>query len=153
MKILLSVDLSEPPAMTQMIEEMADRMQAELLVLHVCPPAPATTIAPIDPMTGLSAFAPYTHYDPQLEENIERADQNAFQSFLSERFRRPLHAALHKGDPAQLILEDADRHDVDLIVLGKHHHSRLEEWLVGSVTTEVVKHAKRPLLLYPLEKS
>lgn len=73
------------------------------------------------------------------------------QAFLVERFQKPVRAALRFGDPARTILEDADEHDVDLIVLAKRHQSTLERWLLGSVATDVLRNTKRPTLFMPID--
>lgn len=151
MKILFAIDLSEPPAVTKAVEALAARLGAELFVLHVMDPAPAAAMAPVDPLTGLSGYAPYALYDPQLEDNIARAEEHAMQTFLTERFEQPVRAALRLGEPAPTILEDAEEHDVDLIVLGRRHHSRLERLFLGSVASDVLAKTTRPTLFMPIE--
>lgn len=150
MRILFATNLSEPPSVTAEIERLARLLDADVFVLHVIPPAPTAAVAPIDPMTGLSGFAPYTLYDPELEANIEEAEEHAFKAFLTERFTTPVHAGIRKGEPAELILEDAEDHDADLIVLGKRRHGRLERLLVGSTAQAVLKKSKRPTLVMPV---
>ncbi len=44
--------------------------------------------------------------------------------------------------PARAVVEYADDHDVDLIVMGSHGRGRIEHWLIGSVAERVVRHAK-----------
>lgn len=152
MRILFASSLSEPSSVTGEIERLARRLDADVFVLHVISPAPSAAVAPIDPMTGLSGFAPYTLYDPDLEATIEEAEENAFTTFLTERFTMPVHAGIRKGDPADLILEDADEHDVDLIILGKRRQGRLERLLVGSTAQNVLKRAKRPTMVMPVDE-
>ncbi len=153
MTILFATDLSEPPSVTRTIEQWTDRMDAELLVLHVVVPRRAGEWASAaDPMTGLSGLSPYDPYDPTLEENLERAEEDAFHRFLTARFRRSVRAALRRGDPADAILDDADDHDADLIVLGKHRRGRLERLLLGSTAKEVLNHSARPTLFVPVEE-
>lgn len=152
MRVLFATNLTEPVSLTAEVEELARLLDAELFVLHVMSPAPAASIAPIDPMTGLSGFAPYTLYDPQLEANIEEAEEHAFKTFLIERFTIPVHAGLRKGDPAPVILDDADEHDVNFIVVGKRQHGRLEQLLVGSTAHDVIKKAQRPTIVLPVEE-
>ncbi|GIV57231.1 MAG: universal stress protein [Bacteroidetes bacterium] len=150
MKILFAVDLKEPVNVTRAVEDLAARLEAELLVVHVFSAAPASSI-PLDPMSGFGDFS-YVLYDPDVQENIEKAEQHEFDAFLVHRFTRPVKAALLHGDPAPTLLQEAEAQNVDMIVLGKRHHSRLERLLLGSVTRDVVEHASRPVLLMPIEK-
>lgn len=152
MRVLFATNLSEPVTLTTEVEELARLLGAELFVLHVMPQAPAASVASIDPMTGLSGFAPYTLYDPQVEASLEEAEEHAFRSFLIDRFSMPVHAGLRKGEPAPLILEDADEHDVDFIIVGKRRHGRLERLFVGSTAQDVIKKAMRPTIVLPVEE-
>ncbi|MEX0822299.1 MAG: universal stress protein [Rhodothermales bacterium] len=150
MRILFATNLTEPADVTRSVERFARGLDAELFVLHVISPAPTAAMTSIDPMTGLSGFAPYTLYDPQLEADMEEAEENAFKTFLLERFSMPVHAGLRKGDPADAILDDAEDRDVDLVMLAKRRHGRLETLLVGSTVRDVLKRAVRPTLVLPV---
>lgn len=150
MTALFAVDLSEPPTTTRQALTWAQRCGTELLVLHVVATLPAAPLPALDPGAGFSAFAPYALFDPNLERELAAAREHQFEAFLRERFPAPVRAALREGDPAAVILEDAHTHGVDLIMLGKRHHSRLERWLLGSVTRHVVEHAEVPTLLLPI---
>ncbi len=147
MKILYAVDLSESRTTTLAVESFAEKMDADLLILHVYAPTPAAAL-PIDPMSGFGDFA-YVTYDPVVQENVERAEEHEFHAFLIEHFSRPVQPEIVRGDPASCILEQAAQQDVDIIVLGKPRHSRLERILLGSVTREVFERADRPVLLMP----
>lgn len=149
MRLLFASDLTEPRSVTEKVELLARRLDADLFVLHVMQTDPAA-LSPIDPLTGLSGYAPYTLYDPQVEDNMVRAEEHAMQAFLVDRFEVAVHAALRSGDPARTIIEDADEHDIDLIILGKKRHSRLERWLLGSVASDVLRDAHRPTLFVPV---
>lgn len=50
------------------------------------------------------------------------------------------------GPPDEAILEYADEHDVDIIVMGTHGRTGLARWLGGSVAEDVVRHAEIPVL-------
>lgn len=152
MRLLFATNLTEPVTLTNEVEELARLLDAELFVLHVISQAPAASVAPVDPMTGLSGFAPYTLYDPKLEANIEEAEEHAFSTFLIDRFAVPVHAGLRKGEPAPVILDDADDHDVDFVIVGKRRHGRLEQLLVGSTAQDVIKKARRPTIVLPVEE-
>ena len=43
--------------------------------------------------------------------------------------------------PAKAICDHAERHGVDLIVVGSHGRGGMERWLIGSVAERVVRHA------------
>ena len=150
MRILFAVDLSEPRSLTQRVEQFVKRIGGDLLVLHVHAPAPSAPVAPVDPMSGLMGFAPYSVYDPTLDQNIEKAEENAYHAFLVERFEMPLRAASREGDPAEMILQDAEEESADIIVLGKRHQSKLRRLLVGSIAGEVVRQATLPVVLFPV---
>jgi len=147
MKILYAVDLTESRLTTGAVESIAERMSADLLVLHVFAPT-STAPMPIDPMSGFGDFA-YVTYDPEVQHNIERAEEHEFHAFLVAHFVHPIQPEILNGDPATCILEQADEQGADLIVLGKRHHNRLERILLGSVTREVFERADRPVLLMP----
>lgn len=150
MRVLFATNLTEPPSVTAEVERLARLLGADVFVLHVLSPSPAAAVAPIDPMSGLSGFAPYTLYDPELEAEADEAEESAFRSFLADRFSMPVHAGIRKGEPAEIILEDAEDHDVDMLVLAKRRHSRLEQLLVGSTASDVLKQATRPTLILPV---
>ena len=46
------------------------------------------------------------------------------------------------GAPRRVILEEADRWQPDLVVVGSHGYSRWHRFLLGSVSQAVVSHAK-----------
>jgi len=54
---------------------------------------------------------------------------------------------LREAPDAEAILEEADAHHCDLIVMGTRGLGRLTGLLLGSVSQKVVQHAKCPVLL------
>ena len=56
-----------------------------------------------------------------------------------------IDATVIEGDPAKQILRVAE--DYDVIVMGKHGMSLLEELVMGSVTNKVVNHSKIPVIV------
>ena len=49
-----------------------------------------------------------------------------------------------------MILEDAREHNVDLIIVGKRQHTRIERFLMGDVAREVIEQSELPVLLMPV---
>lgn len=153
MVVLFATKLTEPPSMTDEVSALVERLEADLWVLHVAPPVPASAFTSVDPMTGLGDLASYALYDPQLQEDLEKAEASAFDEFLDQRFKQTVHASLKTGYPASMILEDAKEHDVDLIIVGKRHHSRIERFLMGDVAREVMEQSDIPVLLMPVSQN
>ncbi|MGC8973501.1 MAG: universal stress protein, partial [Thermoproteus sp.] len=55
--------------------------------------------------------------------------------------------AMLEGDPATAIVEYADKIGADLIVTGSRGLSSIKRVFLGSVSTGVVTHAKKPVLV------
>ena len=57
------------------------------------------------------------------------------------------HFEVTVGHPAEQILYDSDRHDVDLIVVGHRGRSKFTRLLLGSISKHVVQYANRAVLV------
>lgn len=57
------------------------------------------------------------------------------------------HFLSREGQPAEEIVAAAMENDVDLIVMGRYHHTALLEWLVGSTLDRVLRHTGLPVLV------
>ena len=55
------------------------------------------------------------------------------------------------GAPAPLILEEAESCGADYIVMGSHGHTPLYDLLVGTTTHGVLKKARCPVVIVPVE--
>ena len=51
-------------------------------------------------------------------------------------------AVVEDHAPARAICEYAEKHDIDLIIVGSHGRGGMERWLIGSVAERVVRHAR-----------
>lgn len=110
---------------------LADRYGAELHVLNVRPPH---SDEPNDPMD----FFP-------LEREDEITWSDAYRPRDGQQELSIVHAQVREVAPAVGILEYADRHDVDLIVMGTHGRRGIDRLLIGSTAEEVVRMATCPV--------
>jgi nucleotide-binding universal stress UspA family protein len=61
---------------------------------------------------------------------------------------RPRVAAVTDKSVEQLIIDEAQRQNVELIVMGAYGRSRLAEFFLGSVTSRVIDESPVPLFLF-----
>jgi nucleotide-binding universal stress UspA family protein len=54
---------------------------------------------------------------------------------------------IREGSPAQVILAVAKEHNVDMIIMGSHRHSVLEDVVLGSTASKVLHSATIPVLV------
>jgi nucleotide-binding universal stress UspA family protein len=57
------------------------------------------------------------------------------------------HFEVAVGHPAEQIIYQADKHGVDLIVVGDRGRSKFRKLLLGSISKQVTEHAGRPVLV------
>ena len=55
-----------------------------------------------------------------------------------------------RGNPSEKILEILDQKGCDLVVMGSHGYSALQDALMGGTSRQVVRHSKVPVVLVPL---
>lgn len=79
----------------------------------------------------------------KLERGVELAGQAGFEA----------RGQIARGKTWHAICETADQLDAAPIVLGARGLSRVESMLLGSVSSAVVVHAKRPVLVIPRHES
>jgi len=79
---------------------------------------------------------------------MARGELNQFIAELGERKQLVTRAVQH-GQPLPVICEYAKRLRADLIVVGKHGKSHLDEFLVGSITRRLLDQTSSDLLIAP----
>jgi len=111
---------------------------AAVSALHVCDPmfVPAMSVA-----------------GPRADDvDVEMARRRAAAASLVEcagAHEVKVGVAVEAGDPARQILEHADRHETNLIVMGTHGLSGFERLIIGSVAEKVLRKARCPVLTVP----
>lgn len=136
-QILVPTDFSEAAnAAKAYATVLADAFGATLHVLHVIP----------DPLAmGWGVDAAYL---PQLLERTERHVREQLESTLTPDEREKFHvqSAVDTGAPVDCIVRYADKHDIDLIVMGTQGRGTVERMWVGSVTQGVLRRASCPVV-------
>jgi nucleotide-binding universal stress UspA family protein len=134
--ILALIDFSDvSPKILEHAEAHAKAFGGQVVLMHVVPPEPLV----VD-------FEP-----PAVPPDLFRSRQ---QQLFVMRDRLIAHgiqatADLFGGLLLETVLEQIGLVDPDVIIMGSHGHGALYHLFAGSVTTGVIQHASRPVLIIP----
>jgi len=144
MKILVALKLIESAdELMERAMKVASRYEARIYLLHV-----------LHDMPHLSFY--YDVYqlweefrDKAMKETLKQ--MNVYIEKLSEKFKdvEPLVAV---GEPYEAILEEAERLDVDLIIIGNQGHTGIAKMLHNNVSEKVINLSSRPVLSFAIGK-
>jgi nucleotide-binding universal stress UspA family protein len=133
--VLVPVDGSEQ-AMAALEYTFESFPDATVTLLHVINPARAT----YGGQAGIPSFS---------EEWYDDAEAAAEELFAEARDLAPdsvtVETATEVGQPSRAIVDFADEHGIDQIVIGSHGRSGLSRILLGSVAETVVRRAGVPV--------
>ncbi len=142
MKLLAAVDLSKASSyIIEVVHRVAMATDAEVHVLYVQAPLPSPPGPDITPVP-----------EPLALEERKRAQETAVGDLVKQLTDVDVNAnALYReGKPAKVVLEEAERLDSELIIVGSHGHGLLFEALVGSVSAEILRKSPVPVLVVPV---
>ncbi|KJK20650.1 hypothetical protein UB46_31115 [Burkholderiaceae bacterium 16] len=152
--ILYAADLSEgcEDALAYAIG-LANRLGAGLQVLTVIPDQREKSLIEIDSHVPQDALDKYHDDRAQRVKLHIEAQIAAFYAVRTDKNPlRPITEIIvcEGDDVAQLILDEARLGPADLILMGSHGDGVLAGLLFGSVTHEVMRKTRTPLLLVPV---
>jgi len=135
--ILVAFDGSEPSERAlALAEDLSAQYGARLLLV--------TVLQPLAPM-GLVPMP-----ESPTTEDLARARQDLEVRARGLRARgRTVETQVEIGIPAQTLLELADRFVVSAIVAGRSGKGAIGRALMGSVTTSLLHHSVRPIVVVP----
>ncbi|PBQ33715.1 hypothetical protein CNR22_18655 [Sphingobacteriaceae bacterium] len=119
--------------------ELAKRTKSKLVLFHACHPA--------IPITSGIAEATVFPMTEDLEKDSKKR-LNRVRLALHKNYgpKLSIETVCVLGLAADVVLEYAKEKKADLIVVGTHGANYLEEKLLGSVTSELIKNASVPVL-------
>ena len=114
-------------------EELAGRLDSEVTLVYV-------SELTKDPYQHIHQF--------YLDKMVETTNQGAERyPKKSERRATSVKSVILVGNPAEEIVDYADKADIGLIVMATHGQSGIKRWFLGSVADKVVRATKRPVAL------
>ncbi len=147
-KILVPIDGSELAGKAlNLALDQAEKYSAEIVLLSVVPPS---RIPPIfESETGEPVVSAETLLE--IEEGVEAYHKGILSKALkkSKQLKPGVKTTskLAKGNIADKILETAKGEGFNMIVMGSHGLSGFKEFLLGSVSNQVVQKARCPVLI------
>lgn len=142
MKLLAAVDLSKASGyVIEAVHRVALATDAEVYVLH--------TILPLPGIAG-PEFNPVTEHQELSERYLDERDQ--LNELVIQLVEANVNASalMAQGDPVKTILRQAERLDVELIVVGSHGHGMMFDALVGSISAGILRKSTIPVLVVPV---
>ena len=141
-KILFPTDFSDVARKAmKYITQLKGAGAQEVIVLHVID----------EKELAVLSRAPVQY--PQIMEGLNKevlSQMTAVQTALtSEGFRVMLEVRI--GNPFKVIMDTAAKEKVSIIALGSHGRSNIAEMFMGSVSENVIRHARVPLLVVSRE--
>ncbi|GAA4282223.1 universal stress protein [Gaetbulibacter aestuarii] len=128
--------------------EYAEAINAEVKLIHVVYDAAAYTYS-YDSIMNYDGFL--IQQNKEIVESLENESKQFLETTARFLGEPDLKVEVLEGLAEEEILRFAEDWKADLIVLGTHSHSLLENVLLGNVATNIVKHSKIPLLIVPVK--
>ncbi|MFC6989426.1 universal stress protein [Haloplanus sp. GCM10025708] len=137
-RVLVPTDGSE--AVEPAVETAMDLAEVHEATLH--------GLYIVDQPTSVSGTGEGVPGLDNLLDALEREGREATGDVESRAHDRGLEAttAVRRGNPYDDILTYAEKHDVDVIVMGTHGRTGVKRALLGSVTEAVVRRSEIPVL-------
>jgi nucleotide-binding universal stress UspA family protein len=136
-RILLPVDFSERSSgAARYVEALANKEDTEISVVHVTTPL-SYELSALD-VGGTVLTELNSDRSVELKEELDKFAADELRPFHVRRY-------LLEGDPAKRLVEFADTHRIDLIVMPTHGYGLFRRFLLGSVTAKVLHDARCPV--------
>lgn len=140
--ILLPLDGSkESEAAIPPVEELASKLKADVVLLHVIPPTYFVYSIP-----GETVEMPFTPED--MQRSREKAEH--YLETVAAAFKKrgvDVRSEVIVGTAAEEILSLAEEIPADMVAMSTHGRSGISRWAFGSITDKVLHAANTPVLL------
>ena len=152
--ILVAKDLSkESSRVIRYALELGCKFHAQVHVLHVMPTVDSSVLNMVALTMGPDNLAKFNAVnEAELAEKTRDQLHAIIQEesdLMEEDIAHPPQVEVHHGEPAPMILDVADRLDVDMIILGSHSKGKLHYAFLGSVAEKILRKTHRAVTIVP----
>lgn len=140
--ILVTIDFTEnEQLLIDKAFQLAESFGSKLWLIHIAAPDPDFVGYQVGPQYIRDSRATELRKEHQLlQEHTKVFKKRGVDS----------EGLLIQGATIEMILAESKKLNIDLIIAGHHKHGFFYHSFVGSVSAEIIKNAKIPVLLVPL---
>ena len=141
--ILVAVDFEKnTKLLLDHAASLAKKFDSKIRIIHIAAPDPE--------YVGYDAGPQYIR-DNRAEDL--REEHKILQQYADDLKKNGIHAEalLVQGPTVKMILEEAEKLKIDLIIIGSHEHSFLYKAFLGDTTSGILRKSKIPFLVIPIE--
>lgn len=133
--------------------ELGCKFDAQIHVLHVMPTIDSSVLGMLALTMGADDLAKNNALNEEdLAEKTSEQLHGIIQEeavLMKEEVVHPPQVEVQHGEPASMILDVADRLNVDMIVLGSHSKGKLHYAFLGSVAEKILHKTHRVVTIVP----
>ncbi len=148
-KILVAFDGSEPAKRAiDYAADLADARNSTLIVLTVVP----KVTLPVFPDEGFGsapiiAAQDFGEYQDRMRAMYQKSQADIMKDIREHFPTLKAEAILLEGRPSSTIVEEAEKNQADLIVMGSRGLGGISGWILGSTSRRVVESCTKPILV------
>jgi nucleotide-binding universal stress UspA family protein len=121
--------------------ELAKSFGSKVWIMHIAPPDPD--------------FVGYRVGPQYIRDSVGkdiRKEHRVLQEYATKLKKEGINAEgiLIQGATIKMIIDESKKLNIDLIIAGHHEHGFIYNSFVGSVSAEIIKASKIPVLIVPL---
>ena len=140
--ILVAIDFEDKAILLlEKAMEIAEKFNSKVWIVHI--------VAPDPDFIGYEIGPQYIR-DSRAEEL--RKEHKSLQNLAKTLIEKGIDAdgLLIQGATREMILQESEKLNIDLIIIGHHEHGLLYKIFAGSVAAQVIRHSKIPVLTVPI---
>ncbi|WP_033957078.1 universal stress protein [Psychroserpens jangbogonensis] len=141
--ILVTIDFnSDEQLLVEKAFQLAKQFDSKIWLVHIAAPDPDFIGYEVGPQ-----------YIRDSRASELREEHKLLQKLSNELKEKGVTAEglLVQGATIEMIMEESKKLNVDLIIAGHHEHGFLYNAFVGSISGQIVKKSKIPVLIIPLD--
>jgi nucleotide-binding universal stress UspA family protein len=142
--IVVGIDFSElAEPVLEHAAELAKALDAHLHLVHIYAPEP-----------DFVGYAEYAYPGEDEREEELREEKNKIREWIDDLKSKGIDVSgyMKEGDMVHGLLEFAEKHEADMLVIGTHGRGFVERMLLGSVAEGIIRHSTLPIVVVPSRK-